>query len=123
MIGLPALSCSITRSRSASKARASASIAFKASMSSGSGVVSDMRGSLRTSRAVYNIDGGVRVREGCFQLMPSRSIDSWACVRWILPLSGSGQTKCPLQELLGALHRKAANAHAAFANLDLDFTP
>jgi hypothetical protein len=56
------------RSRSASNARASASIAFKASMSSGSGVVSGMRGSLRTSRVVYNIDSAVRVREGCFQL-------------------------------------------------------
>lgn len=42
---------------------------------------------LRTCRTIYNTDSGGQVRSGCFQLIPSSSIDNCACVRWILPLS------------------------------------
>ena len=42
---------------------------------------------------VYNTDNGVQVRSGCFQLIPSSSIDSWACVKCTLPLLAFGQMK------------------------------
>ena len=42
---------------------------------------------------VYNTDNGVQVRSGCFQLIPSSSIDNWACVKCTLPLLACGQMK------------------------------
>jgi len=37
--------------------------------------------SLRVAGEVYNTDIGGQLRLGCFQSIPSSSIDSWACVR------------------------------------------
>ncbi len=57
---------------------------------------------------------GRSVRWGCFQLMPSSSMDSCAGVRWILPSRVTGQTKRPRSSLLVNMHRPSRSAHSTF---------
>ncbi len=57
---------------------------------------------------------GRSVRCGCFQLMPSSSIDSCAGVRWTLPSRVTGQTKRPRSSRLVNRHRPSRSAHSTF---------
>ena len=49
------------------------------------------------------IYGGVHVRAGRRQSMPSRSMESWAVERWIEPSVACGQMKRPVHVVIAAV--------------------
>src|SRR5450830_649312 len=66
---------------------------------------------------VYKSDSGGQVRSGCFQLIPSSSMDSCAWVRWTLPLLAWGQTNRPRSNRLINRHTPSLVAQSTLTTL------
>jgi hypothetical protein len=69
--------------------------------------------SLREHYDVYKADVGFQVRSGRRQSIPSRSIDSCACVNATEPLLACGQTKRPRSSRLASKHRPSPVHHSS----------